>query len=219
MSFADFLRAAHDFLPILLQGVWVTIALTLCALVIATLLGFVWALMRTSGTRWLEWPAKAVVNTLRGIPIIVQLFYIYFVMPDLGLDLTAFQAGVLGLGIAYSAYMGEVFRSGMLAVDPGAVEAAESLGLSRFRIMTRVVLPQAIRIVLPPYGNMLIMMLKDSSQASVITVAEISTQSRLIAASTFKNQEVFTLAALLYLALSVPLILLVGHLERRFGRR
>ncbi|MXP62886.1 amino acid ABC transporter permease [Roseomonas sp. M0104] len=218
MSFESFLTSARDFLPILLQGVWVTIALTLCALVLATLLGLLWALMRTSGTRWLEWPAKAVVNTLRGIPIIVQLFYIYFVLPELGLDLTAFQAGVIGLGVAYSAYMGEVFRSGMLAVDPGAVEAAESLGIPRFRIMTRVVLPQAVRIVLPPYGNMLIMMLKDSSQASVITVAEISTQSRLIAASTFKNQEVFTLAALLYLALSVPLIILVGQLEKRFGR-
>ncbi|HWX50666.1 MAG TPA: amino acid ABC transporter permease [Roseomonas sp.] len=218
MSFESFLSSARDFLPILLQGVWVTIALTLCALILATLLGLVWALMRTSGTPWLEWPAKAVVNTLRGIPIIVQLFYIYFVLPDLGVDLTAFQAGVIGLGIAYSAYMGEVFRSGMLAVDPGSVEAAESLGISRFRIMTRVVMPQAVRIVLPPYGNMLIMMLKDSSQASVITVAEISTQSRLIASSTFKNQEVFTLAALLYLALSVPLIILVGRLEKRFGR-
>ncbi|ONG55760.1 amino acid ABC transporter permease [Pseudoroseomonas deserti] len=218
MTFAGFLQSAGDFLPILLQGVWVTVAVTLCALVIATLLGLVWALMRTSGIAWLEWPAKTLVNILRGIPIIVQLFYIYFVLPEMGIDLTAFQAGVIGLGVAYSAYMGEVFRSGMLAVDPGAIEAAESLGLPRWRILTRVVLPQAVRIVLPPYGNMLIMMLKDSSQASVITVAEISTQSRLIASSTFKNQEVFTLAALLYLALSVPLIILVGRLEKKFGR-
>jgi polar amino acid transport system permease protein len=214
-----FLRDAREFLPILLQGVWVTITLTLCALAISTALGMVWALMRTSGVRWLEWPAKAFVNTIRGIPIIVQLFYIYFVLPDLGIDLTAFQAGAIGLGIAYSAYMGEVFRSGILAVDHGTVEAAESIGLSHARVLSRVVLPQAVRIVLPPYGNNLIMLLKDSSQASVITVAEISTQSRLIASSTFKNQEVFTMAALLYLALSVPLIILVGRLERRFGRR
>jgi polar amino acid transport system permease protein len=145
--------------------------------------------------------------------------YIYFVLPDLGIDLTAFQAGVIGLGIAYSAYMGEVFRAGILAVDQGTIEAAESLGLGPVRVFTRVVLPQAVRIVLPPYGNNLIMLLKDSSQASVITVAEIATQSRLIASSTFKNQEVFTLAALLYLCLSLPLILLVGRLEVRFGRR
>jgi polar amino acid transport system permease protein len=219
MSLDGFLREAREFLPILLQGVWVTVALTLCALALATLLGLVWALMRTSGVRWLEWPAMAFVNTIRGIPIIVQLFYIYFVLPDLGLDLTAFQAGVVGLGVAYSAYMGEVFRSGILSVNPGTVEAAESLGMTRAKVLTRVVLPQAVRIVLPPYGNNLIMLLKDSSQASVITVAEISTQARLIASSTFKNQEVFTLAALLYLCLSVPLIILVGRLERRFGRR
>jgi polar amino acid transport system permease protein len=169
--------------------------------------------------RWLVWPALVFTNTIRGIPILVQLFYIYFVLPELGVDLNAFQAGVIGLGIAYSAYMGEVFRAGILAVDPGTIEAAESLGMARARVLTRVVLPQAVRIVLPPYGNNLIMLLKDSSQASVITVAEMSTQARLIAASTFKNQEVWTLVALLYLCLSVPLILLVAWLEKRFGRR
>jgi polar amino acid transport system permease protein len=219
VTFSGFLADAREFLPILLQGVGVTVALTLCALVLATLLGLVWALLRTSGRRWLELPARLMVNLIRGIPIIVQLFYIYFVLPDLGIDLTAFQAGVIGLGVAYSAYMGEVFRAGILAVDPGTIEAAESLGLGPVRVFTRVVLPQAVRIVLPPYGNNLIMLLKDSSQASVITVAEIATQSRLIASSTFKNQEVFTLAALLYLCLSLPLILLVGRLEKRFGRR
>lgn len=219
MTLAGFLRDAQEFLPILLQGVWTTVAVTLCALVLATALGMVWALLRTSGRAWLEWPAKLVTNVIRGIPIIVQLFYIYFVLPELGIDLNAFQAGVIGLGIAYSAYMGEVFRAGILAVDHGTIEAAESLGLHPVRVFTRVVLPQAVRIVLPPYGNNLIMLLKDSSQASVITVAEISTQSRLIASSTFKNQEVFTMAALLYLCLSIPLIILVARLESRFGRK
>jgi polar amino acid transport system permease protein len=219
MSLDDFLKSAREFLPILLQGMGMTVLVTLFALVLATALGIIWALMRTSGVRWLAWPAMAFTNTIRGIPILVQLFYIYFVLPELGVDLNAFQAGVIGLGIAYSAYMGEVFRSGILSVDPGTIEAAESLGMTRGRVLTRVVLPQAVRIVLPPYGNNLIMLLKDSSQASVITVAEMSTQARLIAASTFKNQEVWTLVALLYLCLSVPLILLVAWLERRFGRR
>ncbi|MCU0944157.1 MAG: amino acid ABC transporter permease [Rubritepida sp.] len=219
MTLDDFLRSSREFLPILLQGMGMTVLVTLCALVLATALGLVWALMRTSGLRWLAWPAMAFTNTIRGIPILVQLFYIYFVLPELGVDLTAFQAGVIGLGVAYSAYMGEVFRSGILAVEPGTIEAAESLGMTRARVLTRVVLPQAVRIVLPPYGNNLIMLLKDSSQASVITVAEMSTQARLIAASTFKNQEVWTLVALLYLCLSVPLILFVAWLERRFGRR
>ena len=218
MNLAEFLQNAQDFLPILLQGAWVTIQITVLSFLLSSAIGLVLALLKLSPIKALSWAASTVINVIRGLPIIVQLFYIYFVLPEMGIDLTAFQAGVIGLGVAYSAYMGEVFRSGMLAVDPGAIEAAESLGLSRYRILTRVVLPQAVRIVLPPYGNMLIMMLKDSSQASVITVAEISTQSRLIASSTFKNQEVFTLAALLYLALSVPLIVLVGRLEKKFGR-
>lgn len=219
MSFQAFLNAARDFMPILLQGMGMTVLVTLGSLVIATLLGLVWAVMRTSGVRWLEWPAMAFTNVIRGIPILVQLFYIYFVLPDLGIDLTAFQAGVIGLGIAYSAYMGEVFRSGIQAVDPGTIEAAQSLGMTQSKIFMRVVLPQAFRIVLPPYGNNLIMLLKDSSQASVITVAEVSTQARLIASSTFKNQEVWTLAALLYLCMSIPLILIVARMEKRFGRR
>jgi polar amino acid transport system permease protein len=96
-----------------------TVLVTLCALVLATTLGIVWALMRTSGIAWLAWPALAFTNVIRGIPILVQLFYIYFVLPELGIDLSAFQAGVIGLGVAYSAYMGEVFRAGILAVDQG----------------------------------------------------------------------------------------------------
>lgn len=216
---AGFWADAQRFLPILLQGMGMTVLVTLGALLLSTALGVVWALMRTSGIAWLEWPARIFTNVIRGIPILVQLFYIYFVLPELGVDLNAFQAGVIGLGIAYSAYMGEVFRAGILAVDPGTVEAAESLGMARARILWRVVLPQAVRIVLPPYGNTLIMLLKDSSQASVITVAEMSTQARLIASSTFKNQEVWTLVALLYLCLSIPLIILVAWLERRYGRR
>jgi len=216
---AGFWADAQRFLPILLQGMGMTVLVTLCALALATALGVVWALMRTSGVAWLEWPARIFTNTIRGIPILVQLFYIYFVLPELGVDLSAFQAGVIGLGVAYSAYMGEVFRSGILSVDPGTVEAAGSTGLTRGQTLRCVVLPQAVRIVLPPYGNNLIMLLKDSSQASVITVAEMSTQARLIAASTFKNQEVWTLVALLYLCLSIPLIALVAWLERRYGRR
>jgi len=215
----SFWADAQRFLPILLQGMGMTVLVTLGALLLATTLGLVWALMRTSGLAWLEWPARVFTNVIRGIPILVQLFYIYFVLPELGIDLSAFQAGVIGLGVAYSAYMGEVFRAGILAVDQGTIEAAQSLGIARARILSRVVLPQAVRIVLPPYGNNLIMLLKDSSQASVITVAEMSTQARLIASSTFKNQEVWTLVALLYLCLSIPLILLVGWLERKYGRR
>ena len=213
------LTDAVEFMPILLLGVRNTVIVTLGSLVLSTVLGMVWALMRVSGVRALAAIAVVVVNVIRGIPIIVQLFYIYFVLPDFGVTLSALEAAIIGLGIAYSSYQSENFRAGIEAIDRGQIEAAYSLGLSWALTMRKVVLPQAIRIVLPPYGNIMIMMLKDSSQASTITVAELALQGKLIASSTFKNTTVFTLVAALYLVMSVPLMVLVGWLERRFGRK
>lgn len=218
--FSDaFLNDARDFLPILAQGCWTTVKLTALALVMSTVLGFVLALMRLSPYALVRWPATTFITVIRGIPIIVQLFYIYFVFPDIGISLTAFQAGFIGLGIAYSAYQAENFRAGIEAIDHGQIEAAQSLGMRYLLLLRRVIMPQAIRITLPPYGNTMIMMLKDSSIASTITVAELMRQGQLIASSTFKNMTVFTLVALLYLTMSLPLTVLVHWLEKRFGRR
>jgi polar amino acid transport system permease protein len=215
----QFLADSAEFLPILLKGVWLTILVSVGSLLLSTLLGLIWAFLRVSGLWPLALASRLVVNLIRGIPIIVQLFYIYFVLPELGLALTALQAGIIGLGIAYSAYQAENFRAGIEAVDPGQIEAAHAIGMGWWLVMRRVVVPQAVKIVLPSYGNIMVMMLKDSSQASTITVAELALEGKLIASSTFKNTTVFTLVALLYLCMSVPLIMLVGHLERRAGRR
>jgi polar amino acid transport system permease protein len=214
-----FLHDAAEFLPILLQGVWLTILVTLGSLILSTILGLLWALLRVSGLRALSLLSAGLINLIRGIPIIVLLFYLYFVMPDFGVTLTALQAAILGLGIAYSAYQAENFRAGIEAIDKGQIEAAQTIGMGWWLTMRRVVLPQAVRIALPPYGNIMIMLLKDSSQASTITVAELALQGKLIASSTFKNTSVFTLVALMYLTMSIPLILLVRHLEKRAGRR
>ena len=213
------LKDLIEFTPLLAQGAVVTVQVFVCGLIVATSLGLLWALMRVSGVPWLAGFSKGLINTIRGIPILVQLFFIYFVLPDVGIQLSAFQAGFIGLGFAYSCYMAEVFRGGIEAVDPGQVEAAKSLGMSRVMTLWRVVLPQAFKVALPPYGNTCIMLIKDTSQASIITVAELSFQSKVIASSTFKNAEVFTLVAVFYLVLCVPLILIVGRLEKRFGRR
>jgi polar amino acid transport system permease protein len=214
----SFLRDSAEFLPILFQGVQLTLIVTFGSLILSTLLGLVWAMMRVSGIGLLANTSAGIINVIRGIPIIVQLFYLYFVMPDLGVSLTALQAAIIGLGIAYSAYQAENFRAGIEAIDRGQIEAAQAIGMGWWMTMRRVVLPQAVKIVLPPYGNIMIMMLKDSSQASTITVAELALQGKLIASSTFKNTSVFTLVALIYLAMSVPLILLVRHFEKRTGR-
>src|SRR6266852_5087125 len=162
----NFLRDATEFLPILLQGVWLTILVTIGSLMLSTVLGLFWALMRVSGVRALS-----------------------------------------GLS------------AGIEAIDKGQIEAAQTIGMGWWLTMRRVVLPQAVRIVLPPYGNIMIMLLKDSSQASTITVAELALQGKLIASSTFKNTNVFTLVALMYLTMSIPLILLVRHFEKRANRR
>jgi polar amino acid transport system permease protein len=212
-----FLADAREFLPILLQGVWFTILVTFGSLILSTLLGTVWALMRVSRVRILQRISQGIVNGIRGIPILVQLFYIYFVMPELGVTLTALQASIIGLGIAYSAYQAENFRAGIEAIDKGQIEASESIGMGWALMMRRVILPQAVKIILPPYGNIMIMMLKDSSQASTITVAELTLKGQLIASSTFKYTSVLSMVAVLYLVMSVPLILFVGWLERRMG--
>ncbi|KRQ13118.1 MULTISPECIES: amino acid ABC transporter permease [Bradyrhizobium] len=214
-----FFHDAVEFVPILLQGVWLTIVVTVGSLVLSTVLGLVWALMRVSGIGVLVGLSASLINVIRGIPIIVLLFYIYFVMPDFGIALSALQAAIIGLGIAYSAYQAENFRAGIEAIDKGQIEAAQTIGMGWWLTMRRVVLPQAVRIILPPYGNIMIMMLKDSSQASTITVAELALQGKLIASSTFKNTSVFTLVALMYLTMSIPLILLVRHFENKANRK
>ncbi|AVS84165.1 amino acid ABC transporter permease [Paracidovorax avenae] len=214
---SQFLQHARDFLPILLQGAVVTVQVTVLAFLLSSALGLILALGKLSPVRAVSLAASTFINVIRGLPIIVQLFYIYFVLPDFGVQLTAFQAGVIGLGIAYSAYQAENFRAGIEAVDPGQREAALAMGMRPALLMRRVILPQAFRIALPPYGNTLVMMLKDSSLVSTITVAEMTRAGQLIASSTFQNMTVYTLVALLYLAMSLPLVACLRRLERRLG--
>lgn len=217
MSLAAFIEHAQEFLPILLQGAVVTVEVTVLSFLLSSVIGLALALMRLSPVKAVSAAGATVVNIIRGLPIIVQLFYIYFVLPDVGIQLTAFQAGVIGLGIAYSAYQAENFRAGIEAVDPGQREAAQAMGMRGALIMRRVILPQAFRIALPPYGNTLVMMLKDSSLVSTITVAEMTRAGQLIASSTFQNMTVYTLVALLYLLMSLPLVFGLRRLERRMG--
>ncbi len=217
MNAATFLANAREFLPILLQGAVVTVQVTVLSFLLSSLIGLALALMKLSPVRALSVGASTMINVIRGLPIIVQLFYIYFVLPDAGIHLSAFQAGVIGLGIAYSAYQAENFRAGIEAVDPGQREAAQAMGMRGPLIMRRVILPQAFRIALPPYGNTLVMMLKDSSLVSTITVAEMTRAGQLIASSTFQNMTVYTLVALLYLVMSLPLVYGLRRLEQRFG--
>lgn len=211
----EFWGDARAFLPVLLQGLGVTIELTLAALAVSLAMGLVWVICGRS--RW--WPlrvvARVVITVVRGIPIIVQLFFIYFVLPDWGIDLPPFLAGTLGLGLAYSVYQAENIRGGIGAVDKGLIEAGEALGMARLTLWRRVILPLGLRHAAPAMGNSMVMLLKDTSIASTITIAELTREGQLLAISTFRNGSVYALIALLYLIASLPLTALVRRLEAR----
>jgi len=211
-------QVINEFLPFLLKGARITLELTLYSFLLSSVLGLVLALMKVSHWRGLVVASMAFINILRGLPIIVILFYIYFVFPDLGVNLTAFQAGVIGLGVAYSAYQAENFRAGIQAIDHGQVEAAQAIGMRGHLTMRRVVLPQAFKIVLPSYGNTLVMMLKDSSLVSTISVMEMARAGQMMASATFQNTTIFTMVAILYLLMSLPLMYLIYRLEKRSAK-
>lgn len=214
----EFLTDAAQFLPILLRGLGVTLLLTAGALVVSIVLGLVWVLMGYSRVPLLRSISRMIINVIRGIPIIVQLFCIYFVLPEWGIDLPPFAAGVFGLGLAYSVYQAENIRGGLSSVEKDLIEAGTALGMSWPVLMRRVVLPLGIPAALPSLGNTTIMLLKDSSIASTITIAELTRAGQLLAISSFKNGTVYLLIALLYLAASLPMAVGVRALERRFAR-
>lgn len=205
----------HVYLPFLLKGAEMTIYITILSLIISTPLGLIFAAAKMYPWKIISWPIATVINITRGLPMIVVLFYIYFVFPDIGITLSSFQASVIGIAFCFSTYIAEIFRAGIESVDRGQLEAARSMGMSFPKAMRRVVLPQAFHVALPPYSNTLVMMLKDSALASTIAVTEMTRQGQLIAASTFDNTTVYTLVALLYLVLCLPLLALTKQLEKR----
>ena len=205
-----------SFLPTLLQGAWVTITVSLLAYALALIVGLAFGLARLSRLWPIRWLAAAYVQFIRGTPLLLQLFFIYYVLPYGGIVLTPFASGVLGLTVNYSAYMAEVFRSGIQAIPPGQREAGLSLGMSRRLLMRRVILPQAIRIVLPAIGNFFVAIFKDSALVSVITMRDLMFSGQLLASATFKHFEIFTMVAIIYFIISYPTAKLVEHIEARF---
>lgn len=204
-----------SFLPSLLAGAWVTITVSLVAYALALIVGLVFGIARMSRF----WPIKAVatvyVQFIRGTPLLLQLFFIYYVLPYGGIILTAFASGVSGLTINYSAYMAEVFRSGVQAIPSGQREAGLSLGMSRRLLMRRIILPQAIRIVIPAIGNFFVSIFKDSALVSVITMRDLMFSGQLLASATFKHFEIFALVGVIYFVISYPTAKLVDYIEAR----
>ena len=204
--------------PDLLSGVRLTIGMTFGSMGIALVLGLLLALGRISFNRWISYPVVAFVELIRGSPLLLQLFCIYYVLPTLGLRLSPIMAGLLGLGINYGAYLSEVFRSGIAAVPSGQREASEALGMSPRLTLYHVVLPQAWRIVIPPTGNYFVSLFKDTALVSTISIAELMFQGQLIASDTFRYTQVYGIVFVIYLVISIPASLGVRSLEQRFNR-
>ncbi|WP_244193689.1 amino acid ABC transporter permease [Pantoea cypripedii] len=145
-----------NYLPFLLKGAEMTIIITIFSLIISAPLGFLFAAGEMYPWKIISWPVSAIINITRGLPMIVVLFYIYFVFPEIGITLTSFQASIIGIAFCFSTYIAEIFRAGIESVDHGQLEAARSMGMSFEKAMRRVILPQAFHVALPPYSNKLV---------------------------------------------------------------
>lgn len=208
-------RGALEYLPALLEGALVSVELTLSVMALSLVLGLIVALARLTRMRPIRAAATFYIEVIRGTPCLLQLFYIYFVLPAFGIRLPAFTAGVIGLTVNYAAYLSEVYRAGIQAVAKGQLEAAQALGMSRSLMMRLIILPQAIRIIVPPLGNYFISLFKDTALASIITVKELLFTGQIIAAINFQYFTIFTIIGMIYLAISYPGSLGVQYLERR----
>ena len=202
-------------LPVLFQGLRVTVTATIVVMAIALVLGLPIALARMSRLWWLRVPATFYVQVLRGTPVLLQLFYLYYVLPFVGIKLPPWPAGIIGMSAAYSAYLSEIYRAGIEAVDRGQTEAALAIGMSRVQVMRLVILPQAVRIIIPPMGNMFIGLFKDTSLLSILTIRELMFEGQILAATSFRHITIFTVIAVLYLAVCWPSAAIIDRLERR----
>lgn len=201
----------------LASGLLVTLEVSALAFVLAAALGLAVATLRVTPSV----PARAVgtayVELIRNVPLIVQIFFLFFALPSLGIRLPAFACGVLGLGIYTAAFVAEAIRSGIAAVPAGQLEAARASGLSYVAAMRLVILPQAIRLTIPPLGNTTLNMIKNSSLVSTIAIADVLGVANLIGARTFSYVPMFVGAALAYLIVTLPAGALTAWLEQRYA--
>ena len=206
-------------IPILLEGCWVTLEISFFALLLGMVFGIAGALCRISSNRVLNSIAFFYVWVIRGTPVMVQLFILYFGLPQLGIKLPSMVAGVLGLAVNTGAYVTEIIRSGVQAVDRGQMEAALSVGMNYRQAMVRIIGPQATKICIPPLVNQFIMTLKNSSIASLVLITELFLTGEQIIYTTFRSFEVYTAVAILYLVMNSVFMVIADRLERKMGRQ
>ena len=204
--------------PALLRGLSVTVFLTLVVITAALVLAIPVALVRMSPNVLLRGIGSLYVEVIRGTPLLLQLVYIYYVLPSFGINLDPLLAAIVGLTLNYTAYMSEVYRGGILAVPKSQWEAAATVGMTKARAVHRIVLPQALRIVTPALGNYFISLFKDTALASVVTVQELTFTGQIISARSYQYFTIYTVTGILYLAVGYPAALFVRWLEKRTSR-
>jgi len=207
------------FLPLFGKGILVTIGLAISTIIIGILLGTPLSLMLLSKSKVLKRIAKVYVDIVRGTPLLLQLYIFAYALPlSFNISLTSIQAGIMALGLNSAAYVCEIIRSGIQAVDKGQLEASRALGLSKWKTMQKVILPQAIKNVLPTLGNEFVTIVKESSIVSIVGISDIMRISDQIRASTWRVFETLIFAAVLYFFITKTISLLINRFERRLHK-
>ncbi|MFI9645956.1 ectoine/hydroxyectoine ABC transporter permease subunit EhuD [Streptomyces sp. NPDC052040] len=210
--------AVRAFMPHFWDGLAVTLQALALGSLLSFALGLVWALLMRTPTRWVRWPVGIVTEFIRDTPLLVQLFFLFYVLPEWGIAFSALTTGVVAIGLHYSTYTMQVYRAGIEAVPAGQWEAATALSLPLRRTWTAVILPQAIRRVVPALGNYVIAMLKDTPMLMTITVLDMLGQARLFSQQHFQFTEPLTVIGVAFVLISYPASLLLRALERRLVR-
>jgi polar amino acid transport system permease protein len=205
-----------DIMKFVPDGIFVTFEVTVMSIVLALVIGLFTGLGRIAKNPLINGIASLYVEVIRGIPLLVQLFYIYFALGRI-IQMPPLPSAVLAMGICYGAYMGEIFRAGIQSIPKGQTEAARSLGMSTSQSMYHVILPQAFKTILPPVGNEFVALLKDSSLVSILAVADLLRRGREFAAESFNYFETYTVVALVYLIITLFLSKLISIMEERIG--
>lgn len=206
------------YFPFLLQGAVLTLQISILSLLLGISVGLIAALCKLSKNPLLRWPANFYIWLIRSTPLLVQLFIIYFGFPQIGLDLGPFLSGVIGLGLNVGAYNAETIRGGIVSIPLSQTEAARSLAMSSSLAMRRIILPQAMRIIIPPMGNNFIILIKDTSLVSTITLVELTLTAQRFIGSTYKPFEMYLMAAFLYAVMTTTASFLLGVFEKRANK-
>lgn len=204
--------------PTLLQGLKLTLLITFMSAIVAAVLGLVFAIARRSPNRLVARPVSFFVEFIRGTPLLVQLYFIFYVLPDVGILLPPLVAGVIGMGLHYATYTAEVYRAGIENVPRGQWEAARATNLTTRQTWVHVIVPQAVPPMIPALANYLIAMFKETPLLSAITVLELMNQAKSVANSSYRYIEPMTMVGVFFLAMSLVSVVILRWLERRYGR-